>query len=227
MTTARHRLAALLLAAATLALAGCASTASVQTQVSQFNQWPANAQGASFSVSTAAQGASAQWGDLQRQNYEQQLAQALQAQGLQPAAAGQSARFHAQMRLDSREDKINISEPIYGPPYYGPYGHGFGHYGWPHYWEDGVFGRRFWGPPAYYGQRQYQRPVASHLLSVRIQDSSQNNSTVYEANAQYQGSPPDINALMPYLIRSAFSDFPGQNGKTRQLEFKLPEAGKK
>ena len=98
--------------AALVFVSGCASTNTLQTQVSNFNQWPADSAGASFSVQTVKQAASANWGDLERQTYEKLIADALQKQGLQAAAAGQKPRFQAYLRLDQKLQKVERSQPV-------------------------------------------------------------------------------------------------------------------
>lgn len=219
------------LAAVMLVLAaGCASTNTLQTQVSNFNQWPANSAGASFSVQTVKQAASANWGDLERQTYEKLIADALQKQGLQPAAAGQKPRFQAYLRLDQKQEKVERSQPVYAPGWAYPYGMGYRPYGWPRgYWhggvwhdpflEDGVFG---WSAPVYVGERRYEQTVSMVLLGLRISDNTQKGdtpqgATVFEGSAQYAGQEAALPALMPYLVQALFSDFPGRNGQVRQV----------
>ena len=85
----RTLVSALALAGVT-ALAGCASTFS--TKVSNFNQWPANAAGASFAVQPAT-GEGVALGELERKTYEGYLAKHLQAQGMVPAAVPAQARM--------------------------------------------------------------------------------------------------------------------------------------
>ena len=42
---------------------------------------------------------------------------------------------------------------------------------------------------------------------------------MFDARAEYMGRPVALAAVMPYLIRAVFEDFPGANGQTRQLVF--------
>ena len=207
-------------------LTGCASV--LHTQVTNFQAWPADAAGSSFSISTASEAESGKWGDLERQSYEAQVAQALQAQGLKPAAAGSKARFQATLRLDTKHENRTFSEPVYVPAYGVPYGNGYwggGVWGDP-YFEDGVFARPWL--PVYAGERRYSVPVEIHLLSVRIVDQQRKPAAdsvagpvVFEAAAQYAGGPVAMPQLMPYLLRSVFDGFPGKNGEVRQLQIPL------
>ena len=205
-------------------LTGCASV--LHTQVTNFQAWPADAAGSSFSISTASEAESGKWGDLERQSYEAQVAQALQAQGLKPAAAGSKARFQATLRLDTRSENRTYSEPVYLPAYAAPYGNSYwggGIWGDPYY-EDGVFARQWM--PVYAGDRRYSQQIDFHLLSVRIVDqtrkvASGEGAVVFDAAAQYAGEPMPMPQLLPYLMRSVFDAFPGQNGQVKQLQFDL------
>lgn len=214
-----HRWA--MLASSLLLLGACASTpASFKAQVTQYQQWPADAQGATFRVSSVAQAASANWGELERQSYEQRTTAALTALGLQPAAADQAARLTVSLRLDSRDDRITVQEPVIAHP---PYGWG-GYPGyWPGYWDDGVFARRHWpAAPVYYGQRQYERQIQNHLLTLRISDTAAQGQTVFEGSAQASTMSTTPAQFMPYLIEAVLQDFPGsQSGVTRGVAIPL------
>ncbi len=220
--------------AALFLITGCASTNTLQAQVSSFNQWPSDSAGASFSVKTVSQAASAKWSELERLSYEKLLADALSAQGLHPAAAGEKARFQAHIRLDTRQETVQRSQAVYAPAW----GYPYGGYGWPRgYWhggiwhdpflEDGVFG---WSAPVYMGERRYEQTVFMYLLGLRISDSRQKGdtpqgATVFEGSAEYAGQEAAVPALMPYLVQALFSDFPGRNGQVRQVNLPIqPQA---
>ena len=222
----KTRLLTAALALGALLLTGCANT--LHTQVTHFQAWPQDAAGSSFSIATATAAESGKWGELERQSYEAQVAQALQAQGLKPAAAGSKARFQATLRLDTRRENRTYSEPVYLPAYAAPYGNSYwggGVWGDP-YFEDGVFARPWL--PVYAGERRYNIALDIHLLSVRIVDQQRSKTAgsdagpvVFEAAAQYAGEPRPMPQLMPYLVRSVFDGFPGQNGQVKQLQFEL------
>ena len=223
-TQHKHRLLLASLFTSLALLAGCANT--LRTQVTNFQAWPQDAAGSSFSVSTVTSGESGKWGELERQSYETQLAQALQTQGLKPVAAGSKARFQATLRLDTRSENRTYSEPVYLPAYAAPYGNSYwggGLWGNPYY-EDGVFARQWM--PVYAGERRYSQQIDFHLLSVRIVDQARKGASgegavVFDAAAQYAGEPMPMPQLLPYLMRSVFDAFPGQNGQVKQLQFDL------
>lgn len=120
--------------------------------------------------------------------------------------------------------KLNVTdvrtiEPVYLDPFmYGP-----GFYGSPFY------GRRFygygydpffWGPPVV----QYQDRTTQlsrrelHLLISRYGDAK----GLYDVRVNSRGQNPSLPAVMPYLVRSAFADFPGQSGVPRTIALQLP-----
>jgi hypothetical protein len=219
-----------------LALTGCASTNTLQTQVSNFNQWPADSKGASFSVQTVKQAASANWGDLESRTYQNLISDALQKQGLRPAATGEKPRFQAFLRLDQKQEKVERSQPVYAPGWAYPYGMGYRPRGYWHggvwhdpFLEDGVFG---WSAPVYMGERRYEQTITMVLLGLRISDRAQKGdtpqgATVFEGSAEYAGQEAALPALMPYLVQALFSDFPGHNGQVRQISLPIqppPEA---
>lgn len=222
----KTRLLTAAIALGAVLLAGCANT--LHTQVTNFQAWPQDAAGSSFSIATTTAAESGKWGELERQSYEAQVTQALQAQGLKPVAAGAKARFQATLRLDTRSENRTYSEPVYLPAYVAPYGNSYwggGVWGDP-YFEDGVFARPWL--PVYAGERRYNIALDIHLLSVRIVDQQRSKTAgsdagpvVFEAAAQYAGEPRPMPQLMPYLVRSVFDGFPGQNGQVKQLQFEL------
>ena len=83
-----------------------------RTKVSNFNQWPANAAGASFAVQPAS-GEGVALGELERKTYEGYLTQHLQAQGLVPAAVPARARMQADMAVNVKRELRQFSVPVY------------------------------------------------------------------------------------------------------------------
>lgn len=221
-------LASALLVAGVTALAGCAST--FTTKVSNFNQWPANAAGASFAVQPAT-GEGVALGELERKTYEGYLAQNLQKQAMVQAATPAQARMQADMAVNVKRELRQFSVPVYR---HIPWG-GFGT--WPYYpgaawngpwnpgdyYEDGAFGMGGM-MPMYLGEQIVTRPVHYYQLRVRIADRAQALKgqpapRVFESTAEYVGNPVELPSVMPYLMESVFDRFPGTNGQVRTIEF--------
>ena len=89
-----------------LLLAGCAST--LTAKVTRFNQWPADAAGASYRFT-----APDPQRDLELQAYQGQVAAELQQLGLRPAAAGKAARFVVDVQADLSERQRQRLVPVY------------------------------------------------------------------------------------------------------------------
>ncbi len=222
------------LAAGAMVLTGCASTFS--TQVSNFNQWPANAHGASYTIAAqtpvAGTGAAAQGGvvlsELERKTYEGYLASQLQNQGLVPAAAPARARMVADMKINARREVVQYSVPTYVPaPYYG-----FGYRHWPYYDDyycDGGGGFSRMGGMCL-TERMVVQPIQVYQLTVRLADRAgvpvgQAAPAVFESTAEYAGTAA-LPSVVPYLMESVFDGFPGTNGQVRKIEFNADTGAK-
>lgn len=199
-------LALLALATVVLLQTGCAST--LRSDVTTFQRWPADAQGATFDFRTDPRYAQ----DLEYQSYQQHIADALQLQGLRLATPGEKPRFWVGFDYDTATRRVVVQEPIFDDrrvwvsPVWVPGG------GWRGgYWASDPFG------PRIIGQRAVEHDVRTRRLKVEINDGERR---VFEGTAQTNGGGDQpISAVMPYLIRSIFDGFPGRDGRTRTVEF--------
>lgn len=190
-------------------LSACANTLGVK--VTRFNQWPADAAGASFRFTPAAPQRA-----LELQAYQAQVGNALQAQGLRPAIAGETARFTVDVQAELSEKQRKRLVPVYSDQWvYRPA------------WRDAQ-GRWYgghWVPdplgPRYVGDRSVTQTVQHSQLKLRITETA-TARTVFEATAVHEGSEVDLVEVVPYLVSSSFQDFPGANGQVRRLSFELP-----
>jgi Domain of unknown function (DUF4136) len=199
-----------LLAAAMMLLAGCAST--LTAKVTRFNQWPADAAGHTYSF-TAAEPART----LEVGAYQAQVSTELERIGLRAAPAGQTGRFVVQLLANMNERERKRLEPVYRdewvwmPAYRDAQGRLRGGYWIPDPWG-----------PRYVGDRQVTRTVQVSRLQVHITEPG-TKRTVFEATALNEGSNEDLVEVVPYLVRAMFQDFPGANGQVRRLTFELPK----
>lgn len=211
MQTPARAVAWLALGAALL-LAGCAST--LTAKVTRFNQWPADAAGASYRFT-----APDPQRDLELQAYQGQVAAELQQLGLRPAAAGETPRFMVDVRADLSEQQRQRLVPVYSdqwvyvPPWRDAQGRLFGGH-----WVPDPMGSR------YVGDRTVTQTVQRSQLQLRISESGRDNASrmVFEATAVHEGREDDLVEVVPYLVRGTFQDFPGANGQVRRLSFDLP-----
>lgn len=200
---------ALLLAAL---LGGCASP--ITARVTRFNLWPADAAGNSFSFRAPA-GASH---ELEQATYEGHVAAALERQGLKRAPAGQPGRIQAELLVSHHSEEQSWLQPVYQdhrvfvPPHRDAAGRLF-----PGFWAPDPFG------PRYVGERQVSRTLHISSLQLRLLDTKDSPPgkprTVFEARAMSQGTRDDLPAVVPYLVRAVFDQFPGHNGQVRTVKF--------
>ncbi len=208
------RTLAFVITALTLLLSGCATT--IRSEVTAFHQWPAALTGQSYVFMHAAPA------DLERQNYEQLLRDRLAGLGLREAATGEPAPLAVTMdyRINGRDVRVIetvlvdpwYGTPWYGPGYYSPYG------SWPGY------GRPFYGPmwPAMPVAREQQRryTVFHRELKIRIDDVAK-KQPLYDVTVKSDGEDANLAKVMPYLIASAFKNFPGKSGVPQVVEMKM------
>lgn len=197
-----------------LLLTGCAST--VTTDVTAFRQpgWQNDAP-RTYSFERSAEQAA----QLDRQTYEQWLAAALAGVGFEQVPARQ-ARYLVSMDYDSAPGLVRVAETVYPDPWYGPWGPY-----WGPYWGPGYY--RPWGPwgpwgPGYWPPQTVVRdvPVTFSSLRVYFKDVA-SGKRVWQVTAQNQAENASLPAMMPYLIRSAFTDFPSDSGRPRRVTLEV------
>ncbi len=203
-----------LVIATALLLSGCATT--IRSEVTAFHQWPAALPGKTYVFMRPPSA------DLERQNYETLLRERLAKLGLQEASTGEPAALAVTMNYavngrDVRVIETVLVDPWYGTPWYGP-GYYNPYWGWPGY------GSPFYGPmwPAMPVAREQQRryTVFHRELKLRIDDVAK-KQPLYDVTVKSDGEEGNLAKLMPYLIDSAFKDFPGKSGVPRVVELKM------
>lgn len=143
-TTPRLRL--ILLWLATALLSACASP--IVTQVSRFNQWPADTAGSSFAFIQPPASPAQPVQELEQATYEAYAQQELEKLGLRRATSAQTARLLVELNWISQPQQRSYVEPVYQdrlvfhPPYVNKTGRLF-----PGYWAPSHFG------PTYVGDR--------------------------------------------------------------------------
>lgn len=198
-------------------LSGCASP--ITARVNSFQQWPADAVGSSFGFLAPADHTR----ELEQASYASLVATELAKQGLQPAASGQPARILIDMSVSSQLENRSYSRPVYQDQYV--YRRGFRDASgriFPGYWIPDPFG------PRYVGNQQLMQTTQVSNLRLRLLDAQgpagSSPRTVFESNATHEGGPSPLSSVVPYLVRAAFEDFPGANGRVQVIRFK-PDTG--
>ena len=214
------------LIAAMLMLGGCAST--IRTDVTAFNAWPADVPDTSYVFERTK----AQDDSLEYRSYENLVRNAVRKLGLQEAEAGKKPSLKIMLDFNQQVADVRSIQPVVVDPYfYGPSFYGGGFYG------RGFYGRGWYGNRFGYGYHGFgydpffaAAPVVAyqdvtyqvnrrqlHVLMSRYVDGK----AVYDVRVNSQGQNPSLAAVMPYLVRSAFADFPGKNGVTRIIDMKM------
>ena len=214
------RLLSYLFAALLLLLSGCAST--IRSEVTAFHHWPQTAGDKTFTfVRTPEQAQS-----LEYQTYERLVREQLQKQGLREAEEGEVAPLKVEFSAGISGRDVRVVETVlvdswYGTPWYGP---GFYHPYYHPYWGYPGYGYPFYGPgwsgvPV--AREQERRYTVFHReLKLKITDAT-SQQPVYEVTVRSDGKEGNLASLMPYLVESAFKDFPGQSGVPRVVELKM------
>ncbi len=209
----RLRLALAVVAAGLLT--ACASP--IVTQVSNFNQWPSDAAGSSFSFIPPPSSPGQPPPELELATYQGYAQQELEKLGLRKAAPGQSARLLVELGWVSQPQERTYRQPVYDDRlvFYPPYRNAAGQV-FPGYWAPSRFG------PTYLGDRIVPYTVQFNQINLRILDTQGSPAgqprAVFESLAVYEGQAA-LPAIAPYLVRAVFDGFPGQNGQVRRVNF--------
>lgn len=192
-------------------LTGCAST--IQSNVTAFHEWPAQMTGKSYVFERSK----VQDGNLEYRNYENLVRTELQRLGFTEAGIHAAPDLKVNFDYQTAERDVRITQPVmvspgWGPPYYGP--------GWPN--RHFPFYDPFWyGPPvvAYSdtSYRLYSRTL--HVAIARMADTKK----LFDVTVKNDSKNALAASVMPYMIKSAFSDFPGPSGMVRQIRLKTQE----
>lgn len=222
--------AAALLGISALGLSGCAT--GFPAKVSRYQAMPAP-QGQTFFVLPAD---ASDQGSLEFQRFGGIVAQAMQAQGYQPAATPQAASMIVKVDYGVDEGtRQATADPFYRRSWYaGGYG---GYAGWhsPFY---GYFSRPYYSRYRYYGPRSpfyygWDDPFwygsdfgntyvmyKSHL-TIDIRRTS-DNAQVFDGTAEARSTNDNLGVIVPNLVEAMFTGFPGRNGETVRITVPPP-----
>lgn len=204
-----------------LLVSGCATT--ITSQVTTFQEWSSVAASQSKDRSYRLELSDAQKDDLEFKQYSDILEQHMSALGFKEITdTSATPDFTVKLAYATALSSIQFSYPYpYGPyfydpiwrlhysrfyyrsPFFYPYGYGFNRFGDP-YFADGFQGRRYY----------------LHQLAVTITDQK-TGKKVFDVRASTEQLDPEILNHIPYLMASAFQNFPGENGKTIKVELPL------
>jgi hypothetical protein len=199
-----------------LILSGCAST--IQSDVLAFHEWPAKLPDRHFVFAPIPP----QYNPLEHRAYEGLVRAELQRVGLSEASDAKTARLRVSLNYSTNLRDVQVVQPVvtdpywYNPPFYSP----FYYPGWPRFGHFGPYYDPFWyGPPmVQYQNTNYQ--VYQHQLRIMITQLPE-QKTLYDVTVNSESMKAPLSTAMPYMVRSAFQEFPGQSGVHREVEMKL------
>ncbi len=195
--------------AAALAMTGCATGPRlVSTQVTTFNQWSALPAEKTFAFARTLE----YQDSLEMKSYEDIVRDELAIQGFRLAADPARAELLVTLRPSLVTTQLRVRDPWYGgDPFWrgGFYGGWYGRRGGYGGWYD-----PFWND--WYSS--YTVDVYRRRLEVDIDARAVAGKRYYEGRVESTGETGSLPAVMPYLIRALFSDFPGNNGQTKRVD---------
>ncbi|MDY7536763.1 DUF4136 domain-containing protein [Undibacterium sp. RTI2.1] len=208
----------LLLATTSLLLAGCAT--SVTSRVSVFQEWPADIKDKSYVIERTEP----QQNSPEYNSYEQLLRNKLQTLGFAEAGSEANAALKISMQYGTGLSEIQFSAP-WDLALYDPF--------WGSHFRRGLIPRAYYYrypysySPYYFGRTDSMlmsdlsvRRYYLHQLEIGIADKV-SGKKLYEIKASTEQLSPEINLQMPYLIDSAFIDFPAKTGSTMEIELPI------
>ena len=210
------RIMLLLLTLFSALLTGCAST--IQSEVTAFHEWPQDFSNKSFVFEQTEEQAK----DLMHRNVENLIRKELIRVGLTEPAEKESPQLKVLFSSAITGRDVHVIETLmvdswYGTPWYGP-----GYY-------SPYFGRPGWGPP-FYGNMWPSIPMAREVerrytvfhreLKIKIIDLA-SGRPIYDVTVSSDGKVGNLAKIMPYLVQSAFTDFPGKSGVPHIIKLKI------
>lgn len=198
-----------LLAIASSVLAGCGTT--IRSNVTTFHDWPAQLPNNSYVFErTREEDAS-----LEYRSYENLVRAELNRLGLVEAPPSVTPALKAKMQYSMQvRDVREVYPVVINPHWYAPawrLRHG------PFY---DPFYDPFWYGPAVVQQREDNYQIFTRQLRIALARFP-DGPNLYETTVVSEGQNGSLATVMPYLVRSAFKDFPGPSGVTRQVELRM------
>ncbi len=217
---------------ACLLLAGCTTT--LHNHVATFHEWPSDFGNGNntFAFAVAPDGLDNE--GIEYQQYRQLVAQQLVRQGLVDVSnTQQKAALSVSINYSTRPiDVVTLIDPFFGSnsaaypyplrvpywynsPYWARVGTRYTIY--PNF-RHGRFYDPFWYSAQLQEENTAQRFQRKLEIGItRIADGKK----LYEVSVENASRRQAQNQVLPYLIQSAFVNFPGKNGETRQIDIKL------
>jgi hypothetical protein len=199
--------------AACALLAGCASP-TIRSNVTVFQDWPSDVQHQPYVFERTRE----QDNNLEYRAYENLVRGELQRLGLMEASTAQTPKLKVTINYGISARDMRVVQPVvvdplwYGPPFYGPRWRGY----------YGPFYDPFWYAPPMVEYQDSSYTLFKRQLKVTISRAA-DAKKLYDVTVDSEGRNGSLAQVMPYMVRSAFMNFPGRNGETRHVELKMQD----
>lgn len=206
----RRQLGVVALAAAVVALSGCAAFNQLTSEVTSFGQWPASRGPGQYFIERLPSQMPASPTDDRMGPLEQAAHRALQAAGFKQSPSLEAADVVVQIGARiTRYDQSPWSDPLW--------------------WR---WGPRYWRGPAFYGSRFYPGPFLNappvwrsapppdREVAILLRDRA-TSVPLWEARAVSSGFSADPSVFQA-MFSAALSDFPNARPQSRNVTVMLP-----
>lgn len=193
-------------------LSGCATT--FTSQVTSFHEWSSDIKEKSYYLDTLP----GQENNPEYNHYAELLRSKLQTLGFTDSKNGSGAALKMTMEYGSLLSELQVSMPFWGP-------------GYDPFWQ--LHYARIYRRTGFYSPYYSARPGGAfmmsdigarrfflHQLAISITDNKSGKKLAHIKVSSEQ-TDPEIATQMPYLIDSAFKEFPGQSGRTTTVEIPI------
>ncbi len=201
---------AILAAAATLLLSGCATT--IRSDVTAFNDWPADLADKSY----VFEAPNPPEDTLEYRSYQVLVSNEMGKLGFQQAAEPTRAKLMVSMHFKTVDIPTRVLQGD-DPFWPGPYGPGFGRYGYYHW------GYRPWFyDPVRYGSFTVEESIQhNYQRELRVAINSTSGRKLFDVTVLNTSRVQATPFVMPALVQSAFAGFPGQSGVPHRIELTI------
>lgn len=211
------RYLAILAAAMSLLLAGCATT--IRSDVTAFHQWPAELQDKSY----VFQAPPPPEDTLEYRSYLNLVRGELARLGFTEAAGAEAARLRVAMRFSTIDRPLRVLEaydPFWAGPGYWPGRYGY-RYGYP-WGYSRMYGFRPFYDPFMYGPMDLRESVRhDYERQLQVAINTADGKKLFDVTVRNTSREAATPVVMPALVASAFAGFPGQSGVPRRVDLKV------
>lgn len=184
-------------------LSGCAATApTTHSTVTAFHVWQSDVKDKSFEFDPTPEQADS----LEYQSYKRFVEDALLLQSFTEKQAGKPAHFKVAFSYHvSKGTRVVMQPREFADPFW---------YMYPR--------RGYYDPFGYDRWQPVQIDVYERQLKLKITDAT-TSKAVYEVTVNNEGRSPELVRIMPYLVQSAFRNFPGPSGVPQEVVMQVDE----